>query len=84
MSPQEAAGRPYWLTRDEDAEGVLSEQVEVWMERPARWPLSGGGWTWLGADDTGLLHRYSVCDVAYIMKECRVVPETSRECIKIG
>ncbi len=74
----------YWLTRDVDAEDKLSEQIDVWLERPVRHNLPGGGAIWIGPGETGIEKRHAVWTVDIALANCRVYPATSRECIRVG
>jgi hypothetical protein len=74
----------YWLSRDESDEGVMSEQVDVWLERPTRYSLAGGGAVWLGSGESGLDKRFAIWTTAAALQNCRVYPDTSRECIRVG
>jgi hypothetical protein len=74
----------FWCTRDENSEGVLSELVDVWLARPVRMSLPGGGCMWLGPGDTGLEERYAQWTIAVTLANCCTYPETSRESICKG
>lgn len=84
--PQEAP-QTFWMTRDEDDQGVVSEIVDVWLAPPQRQNLPGGaGCMWLGPGVTGLDHRYAQwpVDVARGNTNSHVIPDNSRECVKVG
>lgn len=72
---------PFWLTRDEDVNGVLSETVDVWLERPTRTTLPGGGCMWIGSGVTGLEKRWAQWSLDNARKHA-TLPETSRECVR--
>lgn len=76
---------PYWLTRDK-RNGVLSEIVEVWLIKPDLRRFDDGDVMWLPnlkyVDMEGT--HYGEWTIAKCLKECRVYPETERECIVIG
>ncbi len=77
----------FWLTRDEDDQGVLSDIVDVWISQPQRQPLPGGvGCLWLGRDLTGLETRFAQwsLDVARSNSNSGTLPETSYESIRVG
>lgn len=76
----------YWLTRDTSTEGVLSDTVDVWLERPSRTNLPGGlGAMWLGPGDTGIESRFQVWTLAFAYKEVRSgTPANDRECLCVG
>ncbi len=74
----------YYLSRDMDAAGNLSKDVDVWLQRPEMIRLPGGGTCWLGPDDTGLQYRYATWTIAHCLLEARVYPETFLELILVG
>ena len=76
----------YWLTRDEDHEGTVSEQVDVWLARPHRISIPGGGAMWLGPDESGIEKRYAMWTLDNARKNVPggAVPDNSRESIKVG
>ncbi len=74
----------YWLSRDSDSTGTLSDVVEVWLVRPDRERLPGGGVMWLGPDNTGVEHRYAQWTPEVCLAECHVYPQTDRELIRCG
>ncbi len=67
----------YWVTRNEDKDGKLSDVIEVWLDRPTRTNLEGGGCEWSG-------DFYAEWTVAATLINCRTYPETSRECLVVG
>ena len=71
----------YWCTRDMDSEGKLADLVDVWLARPTRMSLPGGGCMWLGPGDTGLEERYAQWTIAVTLQNVCTYPETSREAI---
>jgi hypothetical protein len=78
---------PYWMTRDQDAAGQLSELVDVWSVPPEFQPLPGGvGSMWLGKGVTGLEFRVT----QWTMGDIRLnvpsgtYPESGRETIRVG
>lgn len=78
---------PFWLTRDEDAQGVLSDTVDVWISQPKRQPLPGGvGCMWLGMGVIGLEDRYAQWSLAVARSNSNsgTLPETSYESIRVG
>lgn len=74
----------YWLTRDQDGDGVLSFMVDVWVERPTRMALPGGGWMWLGEGTTGLEARLGSWKTGDKVRPPGTLPETERECVRVG
>lgn len=74
--------RPYWLTRDEDEHGNLSDKVDVWTEMPERQRIPGGGFMWLGKGVTGIEHRFAQWTIETARKNA-TIPETSRECVRV-
>ncbi len=77
----------YWLTRDENDDGEVSDLVDVWLSQPHRKTLlSGNGCVWLDNSTTGLEGRHTQWTVAYTMSytNSHVYPANSRECIKVG
>lgn len=77
----------FWMTRDEDDQGVLSSTVDVWTEIPDRQALPGGvGWMWLGRGVTGVEKRYAQwsLDVARKNNTSGTLPEDSRQCVRVG
>ena len=70
----------YWCTRDEDAAGILSEMVNVWLVRPPLEPPPlEGGVVWEAPDD-----RYAQWSTAVCLKNCGTYPEDSRQVLKRG
>jgi len=75
----------YWLTRDSDVNGNLNTVIDVWLARPVRSNLPGGGALWLGPGDTGLEHRYCVWPIDFAQKQVGFgYPQTDRECVIVG
>lgn len=74
----------YWLTRDMDADGELSELIDVWLARPSMMRTEDGKCVWVGPGATGLEEHYAQWSVAVTMQHCRVIPETYRECIRVN
>lgn len=74
----------FWCTRDTASDGQLSELVDVWLAKPSRINLPGGGAVWLGPGETGLEQRYAQWTLAATLKNCRTIPATSWECIVSG
>lgn len=82
-----ATADPFWLTRDEDDQGVLSSTIDVWLSQPQRQSLPGGvGCMWLGKDLTGLECRYAQWSLAVARSNSNsgTLPETSYEAIRVG
>lgn len=80
-----APDKVYWLTRDSSADGVLSEAVDVWLERPVRSRLPGGGVMWLGPGDTGIESRYQTWTLDQARAEVRWgAPATDLESVMVG
>jgi hypothetical protein len=90
-APKKAKEMPYWLTRDQDAEGNIEPTVDVWLARPTLHRLPGGvGVVWV-CDDVlvetaggDCPARYAQWSVDQCLRTCRVYPETERECICVG
>lgn len=74
----------YWCTRDADASGVLAEMIDVWLVRPSRLSAENGSVVWADGSLTGIESRYAQWTEATTYQNCRVMPETSRECIRVG
>lgn len=76
---------PYWLTRDRTA-GQLSNVVEVWLVKPDLQRFDDGDVMWLPSlehidnEDT----HFAEWSLDKCRKEAYTVPETERECIKVG
>jgi hypothetical protein len=76
---------PYWLTRDKK-NGELSDTIEVWLVKPELCRFDDGDVMWLPqleCVDAETTH-YAEWSIAKCLKECRVYPETERECIVVG
>lgn len=81
----------YWVTRDSNADGSLSDTVDVWLTRPERKTLPGGlGAMWI-CDDifiptaNGESHaRYTTWTLDQCRRACHTVPDTDRECLHVG
>lgn len=86
--PEETSPAVFWMTRDEDIEGVLSDTVDVWLELPERQRLSGSerGCMWIGHGTTGIENRYAQWSLAVARSNntSGALPETSRECVRVG
>lgn len=87
------AQRPmtYWLTRDSDVDGKLDDAIDVWLMRPTRHALPGGlGAVWLCDDimvptaDGDVPARYGTWTKDQALRACYVLPDTDRECIRVG
>ncbi len=74
----------YYLSRDMNAAGVLSPDVDVWTQRPEMVRLPGGGTCWLGPDNTGLQYQHATWTIAHCLLEARVYPETYLELVLVG
>ncbi len=80
MSDEATNPTVYWLTRDENEQGEVSDLVSVWLEAPARQGISGiPGALWYGAK-----YAQWPLDIARKNNNSGVVPENSRECIRVG
>jgi hypothetical protein len=88
-----STGRPmvYWVTRDSDAEGNLDPDIDVWLSQPRRSTLPGGlGAVWICDDimvpsaDGDVPARYATWTKDQCMRACNVIPETDRECVRVG
>lgn len=73
---------PYWLTRDK-RNGVLLDKIEVWLAKPALHRFEDGDIMWL-PDLLESDSHYGEWTINQCLKECRVYPETERECIVVG
>lgn len=76
---------PYWLTRNKE-NGVLSDVIEVWLSKPELNRFEDGDVMWLpnlDLVDSEVTH-YAEWSIAKCLKECRVYPETERECLVVG
>lgn len=69
----------FWMTRDERA-GGLQPTISVWLAAPTR--SADGRWDAHTADGAGAL--YTTWPVEHAQKEAGSVPQTSRECIRVG
>lgn len=80
----------YWLTRDSDADGVLSEFVDVWLAKPARRTFGNGGAYWTAAievvetGDGPKLVKYLVWTKEQCLMKCKTYPDDDRQCIRVG
>lgn len=76
---------PYWLTRDKRM-GVLSDIVEVWLVKPDLFRFDDGDVMWLpplnlvDSEDT----HFAEWSLDKCRKEVYCIPDTERECIKVG
>lgn len=79
--------KTYWLTRDCDQDGNVSQVVDVWIVQPHRRNLPGDvGCIWLDDSVTGLEGRYTQWSLAAAAATTpsRVIPDNDRECIRVG
>ena len=74
----------FWVTRDQDGQGRLSDVVDAWAERPERMAIPGGGWMWLGSGETGLEARVGSWRPTECTRWAPTTPDTSLECIVYG
>jgi len=76
---------PYWLTRDKES-GVLSDTVEVWLTKPNLCRFEDGDVMWLPDLETVDTETTSYAEwtLSKCLKECYVIPDTERECIRVG
>lgn len=88
--PTKPSGEPklpttYWLTRDR-RHGELSKTVEVWAVRPERVRMHDGDVMWLAPSELIDVVDTHVDDwtIGRCLRECRVYPETDRECVRVG
>lgn len=78
----------YWVTRDSDANGNLSDHVDIWTSQPTRRTLSPtGGAYWIVEDRPDEAERlaahYGHYSAATIQKTWgHTIPDTDRECIR--
>ncbi len=74
----------WWITRDASLDGTLDDCVDVWTAPPLRFTIQGftGGY-WLGAE-WDLSTRWSRYTVESMRRWLGVVPDTDRECIRVG
>jgi hypothetical protein len=79
----------YWVTRDSDVHGNLSEWVTVWLKRPTLIRV-GNGVGWYHADGTvdsatgPARIRFAQWTLDQCYRACNVIPDTDRECIRVG
>jgi len=75
----------YWVTRN-TTDGVLANTVEIWVARPERMRFDDGDVMWMGSlskiDEESAW--YDEWTLARCLKECRVLPDTDREVIRVG
>ena len=76
---------PYWLTRNK-CMGILSELVEVWLVKPDLHRFEDGDVMWLPPLD--VVDTEETYFAEWSLEKCRkevyTLPETERECLKIG
>lgn len=78
----------YWVTRDSDVEGNLSDHVDVWTARPTRRALTvTHGAYWIAEDrpdeSDALAAHYGHYSAKVIQEGWKhTIPETDRECIR--
>lgn len=72
----------YWLTRDRDGDGVLSDSVDVWLARPKMVIVVPGTWVYWKCDeetvqtsDGAAPVKYAVWTLANCLRNCRVYPD---------
>lgn len=69
----------YWLTRDSEIGGALSDAIDVWIVKPTRDALSiDGGICWW--HEAGVVRQVSV---QACIKWCGTYPEDDRQCIRV-
>lgn len=72
----------FWVSRDSDVNGVLSDRCDVWTEKPNRTRTTAeGGAFWLDKSETGLAARHSSFLANVPPKWVRTIPETDRELV---
>lgn len=82
----------YWLTRDSDAEGVVSDVVDVWLAPPVRRALGDRGAYWIVEDDAIRVRtkggdvpaRHTTWDVEHARAQCGTAPDDDRQAIRVG
>jgi hypothetical protein len=80
--------RTYFVTRDSDCFGFLSDTVDLWVDRPKRTQLTiDAGWIWLPhwmpgqpAEALGEVRNLSA---TYVMARWGVCPKDDEDCIRI-
>lgn len=80
----EIAG-PYWITRNRTM-GVLEDTVEVWLTKPDLRRFDDGDVMWLPnlqSMDSEVSY-FAEWTLDQCRRRCLVVPETERECIRVG
>ncbi len=84
----------YWMTRDLSADGIVSESVDVWLVKPERVRLTGGtGAYWRTPGGAEIFvqtnvgpkpARVGTRTLESCLLICRVYPDDSLMCIKVG
>lgn len=75
----------YWITRDLDSKGQLSELVDVWLSKPVLvYQDQSCAAYWVSGLGTIYENRFAQWDLALTHSNCHVVPDTVRECICVG
>jgi hypothetical protein len=84
MSALTRPSRVYWVTRDTDTEGVLSDHVDVWDVKPTMHRYYGEerGLFWLD-DNGGINGRYGRFPLEAVAHWGHTLPDTERECIRV-
>lgn len=82
--PGPCYGGVVWLTRD-SYEGVPETHVDVWTAPPVRRDDYAGDFIeWLDESDEGIAFHLDALTVAEAKLRFRTVPDTDRECVRIG
>lgn len=75
-----------WITRDSNTEGVLDNSCDLWLVRPIRHRLDCvTGAAWLPDEEHDMRQVYlGSYTLSAVLRWCRVLPDTDRECIAVG
>lgn len=80
----------YYLTRDRDPDGTLSDTIDVWLTRPIRHRVtSDGGYVWVSSDERTwrVMNHGGPHWRRMTVDECRTkfatAPDVSAECLYV-
>lgn len=75
-----------YATRDSTIQGELGDVVDLWLERPTRFPIDlEAGACWLNTDEQNYNQMYlGPYTLSAIVKWRGTIPDNDRECIVYG
>jgi hypothetical protein len=86
QKPCDPGAPTFWITRDSEPDGSLSDYCDLWVVKPSRlrYDADGPGGFWMGCEgEWSLVGHYETVSVEVVRTWFHVVPDTSRECIRV-